>query len=55
MEESKELEGLYKILGRVVYVWVVVELFEYGIEGGMVEEWGGIVREIEGGMKEWMI
>ena len=36
-----------------MYVWVVMEFLEYGMEGGMVEEWGGIVWEIEGGMKGW--
>ena len=32
MEESKELQGFYKIFRTVVYVSVLLEFFEYAIE-----------------------
>ena len=31
MEESKELQGFYKIFRTVVYVSVLLEFFEYAI------------------------
>ena len=32
MEESKELQGFYKIFRAVVYVWVILEFFVYAID-----------------------
>ena len=32
MEESKELQGFYKIFRTVVYVSVLLEFFEYAID-----------------------
>ena len=32
MEESKELQGFYKIFRAVVYVSVLLEFFEYAID-----------------------
>ena len=35
MEESKELQGFYKIFRTVVYVSVLLEFFEYAIDPAM--------------------
>jgi hypothetical protein len=32
MEESKELQGFYKIFRAVVYISVLLEFFEYAID-----------------------
>lgn len=32
MEESKELQGFYRIFRAVVYISVLMEFFEYAIE-----------------------
>ena len=34
MEESKELQGFYRIFRAVVYVSVLMEFFEYAIDPG---------------------
>ena len=36
MEESKELQGFYKIFRTVVYVSVLLEFFEYAIDPATV-------------------
>ncbi len=43
MEESKELQGFYKIFRTVVYVSVLLEFFEYAIDPAMLDHWGGIL------------
>ena len=35
MEESKELQGFYRIFRAVVYVSVLMEFFEYAIDPAM--------------------
>jgi hypothetical protein len=32
MEESKELQGFYKIFRSVIYVSILLEFFEYAID-----------------------
>ena len=32
MEESKELQGFYKIFRAVIYISVLMEFFEYAID-----------------------
>ena len=32
MEESKELQGFYKIFRAVIYISVLLEFFEYAID-----------------------
>lgn len=55
MEESKELQGFYKIFRTVVYVSVLLEFFEYAIDPAMLDHWGGILTDIHGRIKQWMI
>lgn len=55
MEESKELQGFYKIFRAVVYVSVLLEFFEYAIDPAMLDHWGGILCDIHGRIKRWMI
>lgn len=55
MEESKELQGFYKIFRAVVYVSVLLEFFEYAIDPAMLDHWGGILCDIHGRIKRWVI
>ena len=48
MEESKELQGFYKIFRAVVYVSVLLEFFEYAIDPPGFDQWGGILTDIHG-------
>ena len=55
MEESKELQGFYKIFRAVVYVSVLLEFFEYAIDPAVFDQWGGILTDIHGRIKQWTI
>ena len=55
MEESKELQGFYKIFRAVVYVSVLLEFFEYAIDPAVFDQWGGILTDIHGRIKRWTI
>ncbi len=55
MEESKELQGFYKIFRSVIYVSILMEFFEYAIDPTMLDHWGGILCDIHGRIKQWMI
>ena len=55
MEESKELQGFYKIFRAVVYVSVLLEFFEYAIDPAVFDQWGGILTDIHGPIKRWTI
>lgn len=55
MEESKELQGFYKIFRTVIYVSVLLEFFEYAIDPAILDFWGGILGDIHGRIKQWMI
>ena len=55
MEESKELQGAYKIFRTVVYVSVLVEFFMYAIDPAMLDHWNGIVCDVHDRMKTWLI
>ena len=52
MEESKELQGFYKIFRAVIYISVLMEFFEYAIDPSPM---GSIVCELHGRIKQWMI
>lgn len=41
MEESKELQGFYKIFRAAVYVSVLLEFFAYAIDPATLDHWGG--------------
>ena len=55
MEESKELQGFYKIFRSVIYISILMEFFEYAIDPAMLDHWGGILRDIHGRIKRWVI
>lgn len=55
MEESKELQGFYKIFRAVIYISVLLEFFEYAIDPPTLDSWGGILCDIHGRIKRWMI
>lgn len=55
MEESKELQGFYKIFRSVIYVSILLEFFEYAIHPVMLDHWGGILCDIHGRIKRWVI
>lgn len=52
MEESKELQGFYKIFRAVIYVSVLMEFFEYAIDPSPM---GSIVCDLHSRIKQWMI
>ena len=43
MEESKELQGFYKIFRAVIYISVLMEFFEYAIDPRTIDGFGGVV------------
>ena len=55
MEESKELQGFYKIFRSVIYISILLEFFEYAIAPAMLDHWGGILCDIHGRIKRWVI
>ena len=55
MEESKELQGFYKIFRAVIYISVLLEFFEYAIDPATLDSWGSILCDIQGRIKRWMI
>ena len=55
MEESKELQGFYKIFRAVIYISVLMEFFEYAIDLAMLDHWGGILIDIHGRIKHLML
>ncbi|WP_303186103.1 type IV secretory system conjugative DNA transfer family protein [Phocaeicola coprocola] len=55
MEESKELQGLYKIFRCAIYVSLLLEFFEYAIDPALLDHFGGVVCDIHGRIKRWII
>lgn len=55
MEESKELQGVYKVFRAVIYVSVLLEFFEYAIEPAMLDHWNGVLCDIHDRIKQWFI
>ena len=55
MEESKELQGFYKIFRAVVYISLLMEFFAYALEPEQLDFLGGLVTDIHGRIKRWMI
>lgn len=44
MEESKDLQSLYKIFRTFIYLSLVVEFFEYAINPEVLDFWGWNTR-----------
>lgn len=55
MEESKELQGAYKIFRAAIYISVLVEFFEYAVEPAMLDHWNGVLCDIHDRIKQWFI
>ena len=55
MEETKELQTVYKIFRTLIYVSLVVEFFEFAIDPELIDYWGGIVCDVHDRMKRWFI
>ena len=51
MEESKDLQSLYKIFRTFIYLSLVVEFFEYAITPDVLDFWGGILVDIHDRLK----
>ena len=51
MEESKDLQSLYKIFRTFIYLSLVVEFFEYAINPEVQDFWGGILVDIHDRLK----
>ncbi len=46
MEESKELQGFYKIFRAIIYISLLIEFFEYAIDPTKIEFLGGLITDI---------
>ena len=55
MEESKELQGAYKIFRAVIYISILMEFFEYAVSSEMLDHWSGILCDVHGRIKTWLI
>ena len=51
MEESKDLQTLYKVFRTFIYVSLIVEFIEYAINPDELDHWGGILVEIHNRLK----
>ena len=51
MEESKDLQTLYKVFRTFIYVSLIVEFFEYAINPDVLDHWDGILVEIHDRLK----
>ena len=55
MEETKELQSVYKIFRAVIYLSLIVEFFEYAITSELLDLWGGVASDIHARVKQWFI
>ena len=55
MEESKELQGFYKIYRADIYISVLMEFFEYAIDPRTIDGFGGVVCDLHDRIKQWFI
>lgn len=55
MEESKELQGSYKIFRACIYISLLLEFFMYAIDPEVLDHFGGVVVDIHDRMKRWFI
>lgn len=54
MEESKDLQSLYKIFRTFIYLSLVVEFFEYAINPEVLDFWGEYSLTSMTGSNSWM-
>ena len=55
MEETKELQTLYKLFRYLIYISLLMEFFEYAIDPELLDYWGGIVCDVHDRVKRWFI
>lgn len=55
MEESKDLQTLYKIFRTFIYVSLVVEFFEFALDPETLDCWGGILIDIHNRIKQFYV
>lgn len=51
MEESKDLQTIYKVFRAFIYISLALEIFEYAINPALLDCWGGILADIHGRIK----
>lgn len=52
MEESKELQGVYKIFRTAIYVSLLIEFFMYAIDPEVLDYWNGVVCDVHSRIKK---
>ena len=55
MEESKELQGVYKIFRTAIYVSLLIEFFMYAIDPEVLDYWNGVVCDVHSRIKSWFL
>ena len=55
MEESKELQGVYKIFRALIYISLLMEFFEYAVNPELLDHWGGVLTDVHHRIKQWYI
>jgi hypothetical protein len=55
MEESKELQGFYKIFRTLIYVSILMEFFAYALQPEQLDFLGGIITDIHSRIRRWVI
>ena len=55
MEESKELQGAYKIFRAVIYQSVLLEFFVYAFHPMPSDGWENILYDLHGRIRRWLI
>ena len=55
MEETKELQGLYKVFRAAIYVSLLLEFFEYAFDPEILDQWNGVLVDIHHRIKSWVI
>ncbi len=53
MDESKDLQSLYKLFRILIYVAVFLEFFEYAINPSSLDFWNGLLFDIYSRIKTW--
>ena len=55
MEESKELQGFYKMFRSLVYVSLLMEFFAYALTPEILSGWGSIVCDLHARIRQWSV
>lgn len=55
MEESKQLEGLYKVFRTAIYISLLVEFFIYAVDPEVLDHWAGLLVDVHQRLRTWYI